>query len=441
MTINITGTLVPASATFGIANASDLVGGFASYASPSAIGAIASGRLILGQEAYDQSTGILYQLTSLTPGGGFANGTWIPLVIPNGGAWSPGVATVATANITLSGEQTINGVTTSASRVLVVGQNSTAANGLYTTGTGAWTYTSDANVASDYILGKQVAVLGGTYAGTIYVCNAVPATLGTNPVTFVANGTGGTSFNAASPPPIGNVAPSTAFFSQLTLSGPGLWASGVAPLDGFVSAAVTDSGTATTLSATQYNVRTIALTGALTAVRTVIIPTQTSSSYVPWWWFRNASTGGFSITISIGSGATVSLASGQTAMCWTDGTNVYISGGGAGGNTLVGTAKTAAFTASAGNDYKINTTGGTFTGTMPAVTDGAIISFIDTEASCGSSAFSVTAAGTDKVMSPATMTLSSAGGTVVCLNRNSQSVQYEGIVSATLGNYWYPRSN
>jgi hypothetical protein len=27
------------------------------------------------------------------------------------------------------------------------------------------------------------------------------------------------------------------------------------------------------------------------------------------------------------------------------------------------------------------------------------------------------------------------------LNRNSQSVQYEGIVSATLGNYWYPRSN
>jgi hypothetical protein len=48
-----------------------------------------------------------------------------------------------TANITLSGEQTIDGVTTSASRVLVKNQSSAAANGIYVSGAGAWTRATD----------------------------------------------------------------------------------------------------------------------------------------------------------------------------------------------------------------------------------------------------------------------------------------------------------
>src|SRR6185295_1216857 len=47
------------------------------------------------------------------------------------------VAVVSTSNLTLSGEQTIDGVLTSASRILVAGQTTAANNGIYVTAAGA----------------------------------------------------------------------------------------------------------------------------------------------------------------------------------------------------------------------------------------------------------------------------------------------------------------
>lgn len=49
----------------------------------------------------------------------------------------------STANLTLSGEQTIDGVLTSASRVLVKDQTDPIENGIYTTDAGAWARTAD----------------------------------------------------------------------------------------------------------------------------------------------------------------------------------------------------------------------------------------------------------------------------------------------------------
>lgn len=62
----------------------------------------------------------------------------------------------------------------------------------------------------------------------------------------------------------------------------------------------------------------INLTGAHTAIRTLTIP-AVSKSYI----VRNATTGGFAVTISNGINS-VNLNNGQWAIVWTDGTNMFV---------------------------------------------------------------------------------------------------------------------
>ena len=93
-----------------------------------------------------------------------------------------------TADITLSGEQTIDGVLTSASRVLVKNQSTTSQNGIYVSAAGAWARATDFDSLSpiDEINGAYTFLQSGTtQAGQGWVENAVVATLGTDPITFV----------------------------------------------------------------------------------------------------------------------------------------------------------------------------------------------------------------------------------------------------------------
>lgn len=120
------------------------------------------------------------------------------------------VETISTSNITLSGEQTINGVLTSSSRILVAGQSTASQNGLYKTGSGSWARigagtdaantNSDGSISEDYYAGLQIYVNGGTYVNTIWYCTTTAAiTLGTtslsfktaSPVTYEATSAGG----------------------------------------------------------------------------------------------------------------------------------------------------------------------------------------------------------------------------------------------------------
>ena len=96
------------------------------------------------------------------------------------------VLCATTANITLSGEQTIDGVTTSASRVLVKNQTTQANNGIYLSGTGAWTRTSDANTWNQLVSAFVFVEQGTTQADTGWVCTVDPGgTLGVTAVTWV----------------------------------------------------------------------------------------------------------------------------------------------------------------------------------------------------------------------------------------------------------------
>lgn len=90
------------------------------------------------------------------------------------------------SNITLSGEQTIDGVLTSSSRVLVKDQSTASQNGIYTSGSGAWTRTADWNATGQVVQGTQVKVSqGAVNRGAIFwVITANPITIGTTAVTM-----------------------------------------------------------------------------------------------------------------------------------------------------------------------------------------------------------------------------------------------------------------
>lgn len=92
-----------------------------------------------------------------------------------------------TANVTLSGEQVIDGTLTSSSRVLVWVQNNNVDNGIWDTSTGSWSRAIDCNTNQDIAKGTQVLVTGGTsYAGQIFeFTSANPIIPGTSAITIV----------------------------------------------------------------------------------------------------------------------------------------------------------------------------------------------------------------------------------------------------------------
>lgn len=70
-------------------------------------------------------------------------------------------ACATTGNVVLSGEQTIDGVHTAASRVLVKSQTDTRENGIYLTSTGVWRRTRDFSRNDDVVDGTLIVVIGG----------------------------------------------------------------------------------------------------------------------------------------------------------------------------------------------------------------------------------------------------------------------------------------
>ena len=102
------------------------------------------------------------------------------------GAFWMCVDTVATSNITLSGEQTIADLATSTSRVLVIGQTDATENGIYVTAAGAWSRASDADASNEFSANKTVCAEYGSNAGKTYAYTGdTEPTLGSDDLDFV----------------------------------------------------------------------------------------------------------------------------------------------------------------------------------------------------------------------------------------------------------------
>jgi len=128
---------------------------------------------------------------------------WATLTMENipDAAFKRSVRVATTANITLSGTQTIDGIAVVAgNRVLVKNQNTTANNGIYVVAAGAWSRAADADTASE-MGGATVNVDSGTTQGGQLWSTSfkITDTLGTTALTWAeiidtsfANSTAGT---------------------------------------------------------------------------------------------------------------------------------------------------------------------------------------------------------------------------------------------------------
>lgn len=126
-----------------------------------------------------------------------ATRAWV-LAQLSGRDWKESVRAVATSNITLSGAQTIDGVSCVAGdRVLVAGQTTGANNGIYVVAAGAWARATDADVSAEVTSGLAVFASEGSSNGDKIwqLTTNDPITLGTTALTFVAVGSGSGSVN------------------------------------------------------------------------------------------------------------------------------------------------------------------------------------------------------------------------------------------------------
>ncbi len=108
--------------------------------------------------------------------------------------WKESCRVATTANITLSGTQTIDGVSVIAGdRVLVKDQSTGAENGIYVCAAGAWSRATDADTSAEVTANMAVAVEAGTANGDkIFILTTNnPITLGSTALTFTALSTGG----------------------------------------------------------------------------------------------------------------------------------------------------------------------------------------------------------------------------------------------------------
>lgn len=108
------------------------------------------------------------------------------------------VRAATTANITLSGTQTIDGIALSAGeRVLVKDQTTGQNNGIYVVSASGWSRSTDADVSSEVKGGMMMWVNEGTTNGDkqFILTTNDPIVLGTTPLTFTLFA-GGTSYTA-----------------------------------------------------------------------------------------------------------------------------------------------------------------------------------------------------------------------------------------------------
>lgn len=99
--------------------------------------------------------------------------------------WKTDAGLATTGNITLSGEQTIDGTLTSSSRVLVKSQGNPEENGIYTTAAGLWTRVADADTSTE-LVDIAIFITGGNLnANTAWMQVETGINLGVTPITWV----------------------------------------------------------------------------------------------------------------------------------------------------------------------------------------------------------------------------------------------------------------
>lgn len=99
--------------------------------------------------------------------------------------WKTNVRVATTADIVLTGLQTIDGVAvTDGDRVLVKTQTNATQNGIYVASAGAWLRSTDANTAENLVAATVLVIAGTANSNTKWTCITSSIVLGTTNVVF-----------------------------------------------------------------------------------------------------------------------------------------------------------------------------------------------------------------------------------------------------------------
>lgn len=114
----------------------------------------------------------------------FATMDDLPIISDQGLRGKIQVAVASTENLVLGGEQTIDGILTHNSRILVKNQNDQTLNGIYVTNSSMWTRADDANTG-ELLSSAFINVLGGTtQAGFTYFNTNLSIEIGVTSILF-----------------------------------------------------------------------------------------------------------------------------------------------------------------------------------------------------------------------------------------------------------------
>lgn len=124
--------------------------------------------------------------------------------LAQGYKWKEPVRAATTANITLSGAQTIDGVAVVAGdRVLVKAQSTGSQNGVYVAASGSWTRATDFDASSEVVGASCFVSEGSTLGNTVWVMTTdAPVTIATTTMSFIQTNAG-TSYTAGTGVTIG----------------------------------------------------------------------------------------------------------------------------------------------------------------------------------------------------------------------------------------------
>ena len=120
-----------------------------------------------------------------TSGNDVVNKTYLDY-FATGLSWKQPVLCATTANISLTGIQTLDGISAVAgSRVLVKNQTAAAENGIYISASGAWSRSTDADTWNELVSAMLFIEEGSTLAGKAFYCTAqLGGTLGVTAVNW-----------------------------------------------------------------------------------------------------------------------------------------------------------------------------------------------------------------------------------------------------------------
>ena len=338
-------------------------------------------------------------------------------------SWKQPVLCATTANITLSGLQTLDGITVVAGdRVLVKNQSTQSQNGIYLASATAWTRSADADVWTDLISALVFVESGSTLAGSAWYCPAQPGgTINVTAVTWsnfsvAATYTAGTGLTLAS--------------YQFSITNTGVTAGAYGSASKTLTATVNAQGQLTVLAATDIAIANTQVSGLGT------MSTQNASSVTITGGTLNGVTigattagaiTGTTITATTFNGAGTgltgtasSLSIGGSAGSATTATN--LAGGAAGSVPYQSSAGTTTFLAAGSNGQYLTLSGG-----LPAW---ANISAGVTSFSAGSTGLTpsspttgaITLAGTLAVANGGTGVTSSSGASSVVLRDSNSNI-------------------